>query len=238
MSDARSIRHAVDGDGVTPGYLNQLRGISGHSECFDKVHVQESRTYGDQMVSTAARVLFSAEYRAGHGSGLPEQLMLKIARTDDDVMAPFYANEVAFYNRLRPELEIEAPHSLGGHYDPSSRHFALLLEDLTARGAHFPNVLETVSTSQIRSLLDDLAILHARFWNSDRFAGDLQWVGTALEVPGRQPHECNAVTMLRVHVRLNLEHKSRNLRFFRFDFAQDGAGLAFVSRLHIGTEAK
>ena len=181
MSDARSIRHAVDGDGVTPGYLNQLRGISGHSECFDKVHVQESRTYGDQMVSTAARVLFSAEYRAGHGSGLPEQLMLKIARTDDDVMAPFYANEVAFYNRLRPELEIEAPHSLGGHYDPSSRHFALLLEDLTARGAHFPNVLETVSTSQIRSLLDDLAILHARFWNSDRFAGDLQWVGTALE---------------------------------------------------------
>ena len=71
MSDARSIRHAVDGDGVTPGYLNQLRGISGHSECFDKVHVQESRTYGDQMVSTAARVLFSAEYRAGHGSGLP-----------------------------------------------------------------------------------------------------------------------------------------------------------------------
>jgi hypothetical protein len=181
MTNAESIRHPVDGDGVTPEYLNQLRLISGHSECFEQVRVQESRTYGDQMVSTAARVLFSADYRPGDGMGLPEQLMLKIARTDDDVMAPFYANEVDFYNRLHPELEIEAPLSLGGHYDSGSRHFALLLEDLTARGAHFPNVLETVSTAQIRNLLDVLALVHARFWNSNRFAGDLQWVGTALE---------------------------------------------------------
>jgi hypothetical protein len=181
MSEAGSIRHPVDGCGVTAEYLNQLRAVSGQDECFERVRVKESRTYGDQMVSTAGRVLFSADYRTGKGAGLPEQLMLKIARTDDDVMAPFYANEVAFYNCLRPELAIEAPLSLGGHYDSRTRHFGLLLEDLTAYGAHFPNVLESVSTAQIRSLLDVLAKVHARFWNSDRFSGDLQWVGSALD---------------------------------------------------------
>lgn len=181
MSNAGSIRHPVDGDGVTPEYLNRLRAISSQTECFAQVRVEESRTYGDQMVSTAGRVLFSADYRAGQGTGLPERLMLKIARTDDDVMAPFYANEVAFYTRLRPELEIEAPLSLGGHYDADSRHFGLLLEDLTARGAQFPNVLKTISAAQIRSLLDVLAKVHAPFWNSVRFAGDLQWVGGALD---------------------------------------------------------
>ena len=113
MSDARSIRHAVDGDGVTPGYLNQLRGISGHSECFDKVHVQESRTYGDQMVSTAARVLFSAEYRAGHGSRLPEQLMLKIARTDDDIKPKRSAPATSQRSPRRAARAIARRHSAG-----------------------------------------------------------------------------------------------------------------------------
>jgi hypothetical protein len=181
MNVATTLSHPVNGSGVTPAYLNALRAISGQDECFERVEVQGSRIYGDQMVSTAARVLFSAGYRSGMGAGLPERLMLKIARTDDDVMAPFYANEVAFYDRLRPELDIEAPRSLGGHYDAGSRYFALMLEDLTARGAHFPNVLEAVSTDQIRSLLGVLARLHAHFWNTDRFASDLRWVGSALE---------------------------------------------------------
>lgn len=181
MTVTVALAHPVDGSGVTPAYLNALRAIVGKDECFERIEIQGSRTYGDQMVSTAARVLFSAEYRSGKGVGLPERLMLKIARTDDDVMAPFYANEVAFYERLRPKLEIEAPASLAGHYDDGSRHFALLLEDLTARGAHFPNVLEPVSCDQVRSLLGVLACLHASFWNSDRFASDLGWVGSTLE---------------------------------------------------------
>jgi hypothetical protein len=181
MTVAVTLAHPVDGSGVTPAYLNALRAIVGKDECFESVEIQGSRIYGDQMVSTAARVLFSAGYRSGKGVDLPERLMLKIARTDDDVMAPFYANEVAFYERLRPQLAIEAPLSLAGHYDEGTRHFALLLEDLAARGAHFPNVLETVSCDQVRNLLGVLARVHAGFWNSERFTNDLHWVGSALE---------------------------------------------------------
>lgn len=175
------ITHPVDGGGVTADYLNELLLLSGQTPCIAEVKIEEARTYGDQMVSTAARVLFSARYHVGQGEDRPTRLVLKIARTDDDVMAPFYANEVAFYSKLRRELDIEAPLSLGGDYDPETRHFALLMEDLSARGAHFPNVLETVSPDRVRSLLETLASLHARYWNADSSSPVLEWMGNALE---------------------------------------------------------
>src|SRR3546814_14524951 len=84
-------------------------------------------------------------------------------------MAPFYANEVAFYRRIRPELELEAPQTLGGDFDPESTNFALVLENLTARDARFPNVTQKITTDNVRALLDTLASLHARFWQSPRF---------------------------------------------------------------------
>jgi Phosphotransferase enzyme family len=177
--------HPVDGDGVTADYLNSLLQLSGKVPCIAEVQIEEARTYGDQMVSTAARVLFSVRYHEGQADGWPTRLMLKIARTDDDVMAPFYDNEVAFYTKLRGELDIEVPLSLGGDYDPQTRHFALLMENLTARGAHFPNVLETISAEQVRSLLETLARLHARYWNADpsgpKLGPKLGWMGNALE---------------------------------------------------------
>lgn len=176
-----SLQHPVDSAGVTAGYLNQLLALSGKPQCIADVEIETSHTYGDQMVSTAARVLFTVTCNADAPPAMPTRLMLKIARTDDDVMAPFYANEVAFYRHLRPDLAIEAPQSLGGHYDPASRHFALLLENLTARGAHFPNVLEPVPVERIRSLVDTLASLHARYWNAAAFSEKLGWVGNALE---------------------------------------------------------
>jgi Phosphotransferase enzyme family len=175
------IDHPVDGDGVTAEYLNRLLVLSGQTPCIAEVAIEEARTYGDQMVSTAARVLFSVGYYEGQGIGWPTRLMLKIARTDDDVMAPFYDNEVAFYRRLRPELDIEAPLSFGGDYDPETRRFALLLENLTAHDAHFPTVLETISTDRVRSLLGTLARLHARYWNADALGTTLGWMGNALE---------------------------------------------------------
>jgi Phosphotransferase enzyme family len=175
------MKHPIDGEGVTAGYLNSLLQLSGHPPCVADVAIEEARTYGDQMVSTAARVLFSVRYRDGEGQGWPCRLMLKIARTDDDVMAPFYANEVAFYAKLRPSLDIETPLALGGHYDQNTRHFALLMENLTLRSAHFPTVLETVSIDRVRCLLETLALLHARYWNANIFGAELAWLGNALE---------------------------------------------------------
>src|SRR3546814_10441523 len=125
-------------------------------------------------------------------------------RSPDFLIGPLYQNEVRFYNRLRHELtDIEAPFSLGGAYDPETQQFALLLGDLTLQGARFPNVLSPVSLDELRALLDTLARLHARYWQSPRFGSDLAFLETHVEGPlARFMHE----QVDRKSTRLNSSH--------------------------------
>ena len=153
----------------------------------------DSRRRGEQMVSTSARAMLRlrfAEGAAGAGAGdIPERVVCKLALGADSVMAAFYENEVNVYSRLRPELLVEAPRSLGALYDPKSAQFVLMLEDLGQRGARFPNVTQDVPLSAIEALLDTLATLHAGHWESARFSTDLAWLETHLE--GRVAHLMN-----------------------------------------------
>lgn len=182
MSGAPALlAHPVSADGITTGYLNSLMAQAGHATRVCAVRLVDSRTYGQEMVSTAGRVMVEVDYAGDAPADMPRRLVVKLARGVDDIMGPFYSNEVAFYARLRPELDLEAPRTLGAHYDSQSHRLGLVLEDLTARGATFPNVLQSVSLAQIRGLLDTLAALHARFWNSPRFSADLNWVETHLD---------------------------------------------------------
>jgi hypothetical protein len=71
--------------------------------------------------------------------------------------------EVEFYRSVRKELpEAIAPHAFATVKGSGAR-FLLALEDLNERG---------------------LANLHARFWESSRFAADLSWVKPAAQRPG------------------------------------------------------
>jgi aminoglycoside phosphotransferase (APT) family kinase protein len=106
--------------------------------------------------------------------------VLKLPRGVDEIMSPFYANETAFYRMLRPSLDIEAPLCLGADFSPDTNRFGILLEDLTARQATFPNVTQPIRPDTIKPLLDTLAKLHATFWNASRFSKDLAWVETHL----------------------------------------------------------
>jgi hypothetical protein len=89
---------------------------------------------------------------------------------------PMYANEVRFYAQLRPELTIEAPRTYASSFEPRTGTFQIVMEDLRHRGAQFPNATTPISLAQIRSLLDTLARLHAKFWMSPRFDAELAWV--------------------------------------------------------------
>lgn len=93
---------------------------------------------------------------------------------------PMYVNEVRFYAEIRPELTIEAPRAFGARFDRRSRRFGVLMEDLGLRSARFPNATTEVSIDVVRDLVATLAALHARFWSSPRFEGDLSWVPTRL----------------------------------------------------------
>jgi len=143
--------------------------------------VTESHMPGDGngAVSTAGRISANVEYRGDGADELPTQLVIKVTRPDLPAV-PLYRNEVAFYERLRPELgsEIESPRCVGATFDEPSGTFGLALEDLTIRGATFPSVMTPVSIPLIQSIIDSVAILHARFWDSPRFDSDLSWVQT------------------------------------------------------------
>ena len=167
----------VDINELTTDILNAcLHGIHPDVDITD-FKVVQSKAYGEEMVSTAARAILDLTY-SDNSRRLPERVVLKLARDQSKLLAPFYENEVNFYTRLRPSLGIEAPQTLGGDYDPETGQFGLLLEDLTLRGAEFPNVTQHIPLALVESLLDVLANLHATFWESPRFGSDMSWVQT------------------------------------------------------------
>ena len=100
---------------------------------------------------------------------------MKIDRVNNSPY-PLYANEVEIYSRLRPGRVVNAPAFLGGAYDPDSGSLGLLLEDLRTRSATFPNVLAPVTLDDVRSVIDQIARLHATFWCSPRLTSDLSWL--------------------------------------------------------------
>lgn len=143
------------------------------------VRVKDAKRYGDGMVSTAARAFLDVDYALGSPADLPRHLVLKLGRSPEFMIGPLYQNEVRFYNMLRHEVtDIEAPFTLGGAFDPETQAFALLLGDLTDQGARFPNVLSKTTLGEVRAILDVLARLHARYWQSPRFTGDLAFLET------------------------------------------------------------
>jgi hypothetical protein len=164
-------------DDLTPAFLTRLLGRMNPGTVVESVAIVEAHSYGEQMVSTSSRAIVDVAYGASSPAGMNTRLVVKMGRGFDTVCAPLYANEVAFYTRLRPELDIEAPRVFGGLFDPESTRFALVLEDLRQRSVHFPNVTEPVTVEQVRRQLDTLA----RLWESPRFKTDLAWVETHLE---------------------------------------------------------
>ena len=148
----------------------------------------DSRHYG-QQVSTSGRAVLKLYFADGGAAGLPDRVVCKLALAANSVMAAFYENEVNVYRELRPELLVEAPRCLGALYDPDTAQFALLLEDLSERGASFPNVTQAVPLTAVEALLDTLAALHASHWQSPRLATHLAWLQS--HVQGRVAHLMN-----------------------------------------------
>ena len=179
-SDGSDVVFPSDLDQLTPDVLTAALSARSPGVVVEQVDIVAAKRCGDGVASTADRVVVDLTYAQGTGEGLPQRLILKTMLATPHAPAAMYQNEVRFYGELRGELDIEAPVAFASHFDEPSGRFGLLLEDLTARGAHFPSAIEPVSLDQVRSLLGHLATLHARFWNSPRFDDDLAWVATPM----------------------------------------------------------
>jgi thiamine kinase-like enzyme len=170
---------------ITAGFLSELVGELRPGVTIDSVDIVKVKNYGDAdnatSVSTSVQVSLDVRYGRGAPRHLPTRLLTKIAIPNDvDCSNPeldaLFKNEIAFYGRLRQELDIESPLGLGGRFDDATKRFILLMEDLTPRAPHINSMMDDDDVAVVEALLDTLAKLHAHFWETPRFNTDLSWV--------------------------------------------------------------
>ena len=175
---------------LTPALLTELAGELRPGLGIDAVDIVDIKSYGDAdnnvSVSTSARVTIDVRYGPGAPASLPTRLLAKMSIPEDaecsnPPLDAEFINEVAFYNRLRPELELETPLGLGGRYDPVSQRYVLLMEDVSVKSVHFNSMIDDNNVAVVEAVLDTLAKLHAQYWNSPRFETDLAWVENQVE---------------------------------------------------------
>lgn len=131
-------------------------------------------TAGEQRVPTARRITVDVDY-TNNPEGLPGRLTVKVACPGlGDI--PLYDNEVNVYLKLGDELPVTTAQCFGAVRDTTTSSFGLALEDLRMRDATFLNVLSPCTVDDLKALLDQLALLHARYWQSPRFGTDMSWV--------------------------------------------------------------
>ena len=163
---------------LTPEVLTRVLEIHHPGVEVVSVELASVKRCGEGVASTADRVALDLTYAPGSECALPERMVLKTMFLSPHAPGEMYATEVRFYNEIRPELDIETPQSYAAAYDSATGQFGLLIEDLTARDARFPDATQVVSVDDVAAILSQLARLHARYWRSDRFATDLAWVAT------------------------------------------------------------
>lgn len=165
-------------DDLSPALLTEVLADVTPGVVVDSVEPLSVKWCGEGIASTADRMVLDLGYAPGAAGGLPSRMVLKTMLASPHAPREMFETEVAFYRRIRPELEIEVPRCFGADFDPDTGQFGLLLEDLSARGARFPDATQVVTPDEVGALLEQLARLHAAFWRSPRFADDLAWVAT------------------------------------------------------------
>lgn len=134
---------------------------------------------------TSSRRRMTVHYNpAGRGAGLPEALFVKSTPTFLTRlvcgMNDLLVSEANFYNRLRPELDIETPHGYAAVYDTTGCRSLFLLEDIAlTREATFAGPAERyVDRAMAENMIDVMAAYHARFWDADH-RSRLPWLPDA-----------------------------------------------------------
>jgi hypothetical protein len=123
----------------------------------------------------------------GSDAGLPTALFTKTSPrwTSRLIVGLLGAmdSETTFYNVIRPQLNIEAPHGYHAVFDRASARTMMILEDVaTTRGAQFGDPARMrIDHTRATSMVTQMATYHAAFWDSPRLrAAELTWMPTSL----------------------------------------------------------
>jgi aminoglycoside phosphotransferase (APT) family kinase protein len=176
-------RRRADAEGI-PGDLDAIDETwmtQALQACFPGVRVREvERLGGDSGTTTRERIRLDYD-ETGEGSAPPETMFVKATPRALGVrlfsgLLGLGACEVGFYRDLRGAAPVHTPRAYCARSADRSGRFVLLLEDLAASDCRFETIASRISPEQAGAVVAALGRLHATFWETPRFAGDLAWL--------------------------------------------------------------
>ncbi len=139
-----------------------------------------TRVRGFEVIDATDGTTSRARLQLG-GDAVPASVFVKLAplplatRAFVDLMG-LGTSEVRFYREIAPAVPVAVPAVHAARADAATGRFAVVLEDLVARGCRFGDVRRTADADEAAAVVTALARLHAAFWESERFRGDLSWI--------------------------------------------------------------
>ena len=138
----------------------------------------ERLTVTDILWGTGTKMMVSVAYNeVGRAAGIPDRLCIKAGLAEHRAAMKFiYQTEARFFADLAPQLSMGLPRVLFAVADDEQG--VVVMEDLRTVDADICRVQRPLTGEQAAAFLDDLAALHARWWNSPALAdeGALGWL--------------------------------------------------------------
>ncbi len=178
---ARADGIPLDLDGVDAAWASEALGALGAG-----VRVREvERLEGHSGTTTRQQIRLTYAVPA---STLPATLFVKLtprplATRLFGALFQLGRSEVAFYREVRASVPVQTPRVYCARTAARGCRFVLLLEDLAARGCRFGGFRRPLGLGEARAVVAALARLHAAFWESPRFRGDLAWLKSRANNP-------------------------------------------------------
>lgn len=125
----------------------------------------------EKIVTVATKARFRVEWEGGSAS-LCIKAYLDMARKGNQ-----RAVEAEFYRQLAPHLNVRIPECVTTVIDKESGQGLIIMRDLIAQGAVFNSALDAFTPDQMKSSLEQLALLHSR----PEVLALAPWVGRKIE---------------------------------------------------------
>jgi hypothetical protein len=139
----------------------------------------ESAELLDRSSGTTGRARFGLR----GDPALPATVFVKLAPFDESQRA--FVNSVGmgvaearFYRDLAADVPVRVPRAY--YAETEGDRYVMVLEDLDATGCRFPHPNDPDIEFRAGNIVEQLAALHAHFWESPRFGdgGDLAWLAS------------------------------------------------------------
>jgi hypothetical protein len=134
-----------------------------------------------ELVDRSSGTTGRARFRLGRDPKLPPTVFVKLAPFDERqrefvTAAGMGVAEARFYRDLAHEVPMRVPHAY--YAETGGERYVMVLEDLEAAGCRFPSPTDTDIEFRGRDIVEQLAALHAQYWDSPRFddPDDLGWL--------------------------------------------------------------